>query len=218
MALTLAHLASTVCVLAMGLTACQDTDNSGATGRVQGVDTGGNAPPNTAASTSTLQEAAAPDVPLGGSWIAHYDRRRATKTLKAAGLGTWAESFFEAEAWPPAGESMTTVYTFTPSEGEPRAWHGTFAVAYFEAGDIWHVGWRGPAEVSGNKIEMYDDYSQTTDVYRWRVDGDELTLRKVRSDAELHKGIPLEVYDTAYLTSPLIRTDCPMDPGTDCPE
>ena len=217
MAVTRAHLASTVCVLALGLTACQDTDNSEATG-AQPVNTGSTTPPNTAASTSTRPEAAVTDAPPGGSWIAHYERRRATKTLKAAGLGTWTESFFEAEAWPPAGESMTTVYTFTPSEGEPRAWHGTFAVAYFEAGDIWHVGWRGPAEVSGNKIEMYDDYSQTTDVFRWQVDGDELTLRKVRSDAELHKGIPAEVYDTAYLTSPLIRTDCPMDPGTDCPE
>ena len=104
----------------------------------------------------------------------------------------------------------------------PRQWRRKrldrdFRVAYFEVTDVWHIGWRGTVEVNGDEIEMYDEFTGTTDVYRWTVKGDALVLTKLRSDARLAKGIPVEVYDAAYLTDPLQRTDCPMDLGTDCP-
>lgn len=216
--MTTARAALIVGLLLVSLTGCQ-SDAEG------GDEVAASAPRSTASAAGETpgqgsdapESAQAPDVPLAGSWIAHYERARATEQLKAAGLGKWTEAFFEAEAWPPPGESLTAVYTFTPSDGDRQTWEGTFAVAYFEVGDFWKVGWAGSALAAGRQIEMHDDFSQTTDVFGWQVKGDELTLQKVRSDAKQAKGLPVEVYDVAYLSDPLTRTDCPMDPATDCP-
>jgi hypothetical protein len=113
---------------------------------------------------------------------------------------------------------MTAVYTFTPASGRPDHWDGDFEVAYFEPPGVWHVGWWGTAEVTGDEVELYDQSSGTTDIFRWTLDDRGLTLRKLRSIAAVTVGIPAKVYDTAYLTDPLVRTDCPLEPSTDCQE
>jgi hypothetical protein len=154
-----------------------------------------------------------------GEWISHLSRARVARQLKAAGLGKWTERFFKAEQWPKqqGWDGPTAVYTFTPRKVEDAdTWRGTFQVAYFEAADYWHVGWKGLMRVDGDRMSWGDDYSNASDRFRWRDTGDNLAVTWKGSDLKAYKGIPSPVYMVAYFTDPLKPSDCPMDPETNC--
>jgi len=67
-------------------------------------------------------------------------------------------------------------------------------------------------------VEMYDEYTQITDVYRWtkRHNGLHFTMVKATTDADVVSGIPSRVYDAAYLSDTWMPTGCAMEPGVDC--
>lgn len=65
---------------------------------------------------------------------------------------------------------------------------------------------------------MYDEYTQTTDVYRWtkRHNGLRFTRVKSNTDADTVSGIPSRVYDAAHLGDTWTPTECAMEPGINC--
>ena len=167
----------------------------------------GSPAPPTAASTSATPavSSTAPEAsPLEGAWGSHLTPERITAHLKKAGLGRWAEEFLVTERTP-SGE-QTAVYTF---DGD------LFQVAYHNSDGTWQVGWKGALEITGDTVSLRDDFSQITDTFRWRVDGHALSLdgseRRRGLQGNANRGGP----DAAYLTDPLIRTECAMEPNED---
>jgi len=167
----------------------------------------------------TTSQSASPTTgpPPTGSWIHYLSRDRTARLLQAAGLGKWSKKYFVTEDWPKEPKAVTAVYTFTPTKVEDaNTWRGTFQAAYFEREGYWHVGWKGLLTVDGHSLKVTDDYGGSADRFVWRVRGDHLTLRWQGSDLKEYKGIPSRVYMVSEMTDPLKKTDCPMDPATNC--
>ena len=153
---------------------------------------------------------------MAGRWISHLSRERSRELLRDAGFGEWTGRFFRGEEWgPQTPDGMTAVYNFIPSSGSEEAWVGTFSVTYFET-DRWHVGWQGLVEVDGDRMVWTE--RETKDRWRFTLEGDELSLDWLGSNQRRLDGIPSAAYAVAYLSDPLHRTDCPTEPGVDCPE
>ena len=111
---------------------------------------------------------------------------------------------------------MTIVFAFTPVEGTEGAWSGDFQVAYYEATDAWNIGWKGQVGVEDQDMAWTDDFTGVVDRMTFDIRGDQLTLDWQGADTSSFDGYPPEAYATAYLTEPLTRTTCPLDPGVDC--
>jgi hypothetical protein len=168
-------------------------------------------PPTTSPSpsvTSTPSGTAVPidASPIDGTWISHRTKQQIVKQIEAAGLGRWTRPFLLGQDIQPR---YTAVYTFKD---------GRFSVAYFERGGIWHVGWKGDLAVRDHQVVLHDEYTQTTDVYRWTKRPNGLNFTRVPSstDAEAIGGIPSEVYDAAYLSDTWAPSDCALEPGVSC--
>ncbi|MGN0063288.1 MAG: hypothetical protein ACI379_03520 [Nocardioides sp.] len=131
-------------------------------------------------------------------------RERMVRQIEAAGMGEWADRFVRDQRTP---RTHVAVYTFA---------EGRFEVAYFEKDEVWHVGWEGPYEVQGHTLEMTDEFSGVTDVYRWRMRDGALDLERVSADAPDVEGMPYEVLDAAYIGDWWQPTDCPMQAGEAC--
>ena len=155
--------------------------------------------------TEPVTTTPAPSTAFEGSWVSHLTRRQVVDQIRAAGLGKWVRPFLAHEQ---IRRHQTFVYSF---DGD------TFTVADYQQGGGWHVGWEGQlTALPGQRIQMYDDFSGATDVYRWRRDGDRLDLDRVSSDTALVNDIPYQVYDAAYMSDWWERTDCAMRTGQDC--
>ena len=182
-----------VVAIVIGLTGCTDDQNDPAARQAE---------PSPSSATPTPRPAR---TPLDGKWLSHLTPGEYTQRLDRAGLGRWTDDFLTGEEVLD-GENPV-VYRF----GD-----GQFTVGYYVPGQPWHVGWKGIYRVSGQQVELYDDFSEITDTFRWRVKGDRLRLTWMHSDADEIDGIPLEVYFVSYLGGWLARTGCTMDAGDDC--
>jgi hypothetical protein len=156
--------------------------------------------------TASAPASSAAASPIEDRWIQHLTLPEMEADLRAAGLEQWTEEFFTAER---LTGPQTVVWDFDTASD-------TFSVAYHEADGTWHVGWKGPLDVDDSTMTLTDDFSGAVQAFAWKLDGDEMTLTPRSSSVEQLKGIPIEVYDVAYMTQPLARTDCPMTPGQDC--
>jgi hypothetical protein len=141
---------------------------------------------------------------IDGKWVSHLTREDVTRQIEKAGLAKWTKDFLAREK---IQANNTAVYGFAD---------GRFQVAYFEEGGTWHVGWAGPYVVTGNEVQMTDEFSGTTDVYTWRIKDNRLDLNRLRSDSETVNGFPTGVYDAAYMSDWWSRSDCAMEAGKDC--
>jgi hypothetical protein len=141
---------------------------------------------------------------IDGEWVSHLTRNDITRHIEKAGLAEWTKKFLVREG---IRANYTAVYTFAD---------GQFQVAYFEDKGIWHVGWKGPYVVTGDEVQITDDFTGITDVYTWRIVDNRLDLDRVRSDSETANGFPYQIYDAAYMSDWWPRTDCAMEAGKDC--
>ena len=171
-----------------------------------------NDPASVTEAASPSPEAAAPSVteaasPIEDRWIQHLTHSKIRTDLKAAGLAKWAEKYIATEEFT---DPQTVVWDFDTASD-------SFSVAYYMPDGTWHVGWKGPLDVDDTTMTITDDFSSAVDTFAWKIKSDEMTLtRKGASSLDSLKGIPMEVYDVAYLSEPLTRTDCAMNPGQDC--
>jgi len=142
--------------------------------------------------------------PIDGGWVSHLTKQPIAAHIKTAGLGRWTRTFLAGQA---IQDRYTAVYTF----GD-----GRLSVAYFERGGIWHVGWKGDLEVRGHVVEMYDEYTQTTDVYRWtkRHNGLHFTRVKATTDADVVSGIPPGSTTWPTSVTPGCRPGAPWNRGS----
>jgi len=141
---------------------------------------------------------------LDGDWVSHLSLKQLTKNLTDAGQEKWADDFLAAEK---ITDDLTAVYTF---DGD------NFRVAYLNTDGSWQVGWKGPLDVGETTVELHDDFFQIIDTFAWSIDGNELSLTWESSDAKRLKGIPVEVIHDAYLSDPLVRTNCALNFDEPC--
>jgi hypothetical protein len=165
-------------------------------------------PPSPSVTSTHPSQTAVPNdaSPIDGTWISHRTKQQIVTQIEDAGHGRWTRAFLVGQD---IQDRYTAVYTFED---------GRFSVAYFERGGIWHVGWKGDVQVRGHRVVMHDEYTQTTDVYRWtkRRNGLHFTRIPSSTDADAVSGIPSEVYDAAYLSDIWRPTTCVLKAGVDC--
>lgn len=166
----------------------------------------GNTTPST--NTAPIREAAVPDE-LTGHWMARLSQADLRHDLRAAGYGKRADDYIAAE-----NAEVGYLYVLTLDED-------TFNVAYFQEGQIWHVGWQGAATDVNGTLTLTDDFSSIVDSYTWTVEGDQLTLDFAATTGGLLDTLPSEAYSRAHFSRPLTAVACgpadlqPPPDGTD---
>ncbi len=127
---------------------------------------------------------------LEGTWEASLTRDEIRQGLATGGFGDLAQTFFTSENIDPAGLRVRTTFE-----------DGRFTQAYLGSGDVWQVGWEAAMEITGNRVEIMDEASGSTDTLRWRIAADRVRFTPLATTSPLYNGIPQMAYLWAYFAA-----------------
>ncbi len=174
----------TVAVMSLAVLAAGCSSGGGS-----GDEASPSAPPESSASPTAPSD---PASALAGTWrtgdISEADIEAA---LRKAGLGQWVKPLRALPANDPPVASNVFIL-----EIDAGRWD-----LYWEpdGGAAEQLDFDASYEVEGDMVEASHEGDSNT--YRWAVDGDTLTLRWVGTTYGSHKGIPEEVFQTAFYMS-----------------
>ncbi|PKH37623.1 TAP-like protein [Nocardioides alpinus] len=127
---------------------------------------------------------------LEGVWESALTRAEIRRALVAGGFGGLAERFFADEEIAAEGVRIRTTFE-----------DGRFSQAYLGSDGAWQVGWEAGATITGDRVEITDEATGSTDTLRWRVADGRVRFAPVDSTLPLYNGIPEMAYLWAYFAA-----------------